>query len=81
MKAIDNTARKDEEHISIPDVASIVRKESEDQDPILREIELTAMLRMCDLLSQTGVVRIPAIIYGSVLAERDRVAILADQAK
>jgi hypothetical protein len=81
MKATDNTARKDEQHMSITGVASQVRAESENQDPVLREIELNAMLHMCDLLSRTGIVRIPAIIVGAVMAERDRVSILADLQK
>jgi hypothetical protein len=81
MKATDNTARKDEQHMSITGVASQVRQDSENQDPILRELELNAMLRLCDLLSRTGIIRIPAIIVGAVMAERDRVSILADLQK
>lgn len=79
MKAIDNTAQKEESHISITDVARRVRADSENQDPLLRELELNAMLRLCDLMTQTGVIRIPAIIHGAILAERDRVSILANQ--
>ena len=79
MKAIDTTVQESK-HISITDVARQVRADSEHQDPVLRELELNAMLRICDLMSQTGVIRIPAIVHGCILAERDRVAILVNQA-
>lgn len=78
-----NTASQEKQepkHISLTDVVVQVRKDSDDQDPIIRELELNAMLRICGLMSQTGMIRIPAIIYGGVMAERDRIAILANQA-
>lgn len=81
MNANENTARKDEHHISLNDLATQVRQDSDNQDPILRELELNAQLRICDLLANTGIVRIPAIAYGAILAERDRVSILADNKK
>lgn len=68
----------EQEHISITDVVKAIRKDSDSQDPVLREVELDAMLRLCELLSQTGVIRIPAIILGGIMAERDRVSMLID---
>ena len=78
MKAID-TAQQESKHLSITDVARQVREDSNHQDPVLREIELNAMLRILDLMAQTGIVRIPAIIHGCILSELDRVSALADK--
>jgi hypothetical protein len=78
--AIDHTAiQVDEDHISITGVVDQVHADSEDRDPVLREVELNAMLELCTLLSRTGLIRIPAIIYGGILAERDQVSALVDE--
>jgi hypothetical protein len=71
---------KEPVYLSINDLVKSIRQDSEDQDPVLRELELAAMLKLLDHLSQTGVMRIPAIVHGAVLAEKERVAILAERA-
>jgi hypothetical protein len=81
MNAETLTVEQEQQHISLPEVGRQIRKDSDSQEPILREIELNAMLRLCDLMSRTGMIRVPAIVAGAVMAERDRIAILADQAK
>jgi hypothetical protein len=81
MNAETLTVEQEQQHISLSEVGRQIRKDSDSQEPILREIELNAMLRLCDLMSRTGMIRIPAIVAGAVMAERDRIAILADQAK
>lgn len=63
----------DQEHISITDVINHVRADSEYTEPMLREYELTGAIRICDLLSRTGLVRIPAIVYGALKSEYDRI--------
>lgn len=67
-------------YLSINDLVKSIRADSDNQEPILRELELSAMLKLLNQLASTGLVRIPAIIHGAVMAERDRVAILADMA-
>jgi hypothetical protein len=81
MNAETLTVEQEQQHISLSEVGRQIRKDSDSQEPILREIELNAMLRLCDLMSRTGMIRVPAIVAGAVMAERDRIAILADQAK
>lgn len=85
MKAIDNTAaalvEKDSDHISITGVVEAIRADSEGQDPVLREVELAAMLRLANLLSNTGIIRIPGVIYGALLSEHERVGKLADEVR
>lgn len=74
-RAIDHTAiQVDEDHLSINEVISLIGKDSQSQDPMLREYELTGALRICDLLSRTGLVRIPAIVYGALQSEQERIA-------
>lgn len=82
MKAIDNTAaamvEKDSSHISINDVITTIGQDSEAADPMLREYELIGAMRVCDLLSNTGLVRIPAIVYGALQSEYDRIVALGN---
>ncbi len=72
------TAEKQVAHLSITDVVQQVRADSDQQDPALREYELTGAIRVCDLLSRTGVVTIPAIVYGGLKAEYDRIVALGN---
>lgn len=77
MKAIET---KKPEFLCLNDLVKGIREDSNKQEPLIRELELAAMLKLLDQLSATGIVRIPAIVHGAVMAERDRVAILADSA-
>lgn len=75
LQAIDHTAiQVNEDHLSINEVVTAISKDSQAQDPMLREYELTGAMRVCDLLSRTGLVRIPAIVYGALQSEHDRIA-------
>lgn len=68
------------DYLSINDLATSIRQDSDKQEPILREVELSAQIAILDKLGSTGLVHIPLVIYGALLVERDRVAVLADQA-
>lgn len=79
--AIDHTALQiDEDHLSINDVITEINKDSQAQDTALREFELMGAIRVCDLLSRTGLVRIPAIVYGALQSELDRVGAINNTA-
>jgi hypothetical protein len=80
MSASQLIPREEPKYLSLNELATSIRQDSDNQDPILREIELTAMLKLLQQLSDTGLTRIPAIVHGAVLAEKERVAILADKA-
>ncbi len=74
VNAVDHTAiQVDEDHLSINEVVTAIGKDSQAADPMLREYELIGALRVCDLLSRTGIVRIPAIVYGALQSEYDRI--------
>lgn len=78
MTAFERTAaalvEKDSQHISVTGVVEAIRADSDTQDPVLREVELVAMLRLANLLSHTGIVHIPGLVQGGLLAELDRVS-------
>jgi hypothetical protein len=59
-----------------------LREDSEATQLPERVIELRAMLRLCELLDQTGECHVPALIYGALLALYGRASFehKADQA-
>jgi hypothetical protein len=81
MNASQLIPREEPKYLCPTDLVRSIRQDSDSQDPILREIELAAMLKLLEQLTETGLVRIPAIVHGAVLVEKERVAVLADQAE
>jgi hypothetical protein len=72
-------AIEEKKHISITSVVETLRADSDTQEPVLREVELAAQIRLCELLSRTGMVRIPGIVYGALKAELDRVVAVGNE--
>jgi hypothetical protein len=73
MNASQMIPREEPKYLSVNDLVAAIAQDSQASDePALREAELNAQIRIIDLLSQTGLVRIPGIVYGALLVERDR---------